>query len=54
MKSGVRSGKRPGKTIPYLVAFIFGIALYSGCAEEKLPADPPSDTGTIIISVGAV
>jgi hypothetical protein len=36
-----------------IATLLVSAALQLGCAEERLPSDPPSETGTITISVGA-
>ena len=54
MRHGERPIRMSRQPILTLAALIFVVALHSGCAEEKLPADLPSETGTITISVGAI
>jgi hypothetical protein len=54
MESIRTDAPQPSRRISLLAALLLSAMLVLGCSEEKLPANPPSETGTVTISVGAV
>ena len=54
MKTGREAWSKRSRSIVGLGVLILCAILIAGCSEEKLPPEPPSDSGTVTVTGGAV